>query len=312
MSEPKSNFENDIDALYKLPLADFTAARNTLVSQLKKAGRGGEADLVKALAKPSISAWAVNQLYWKHRAAFDRLITTGERVRKAQTARNLADTRVALDARREALSQVSDLAAVLMREAGHNPTPDTLRRVTTTLEALSVYASIPNGPRPGRLTDDVDPPGFELLASMVSGARPPKLPKQPPRVATPPEPVRAATNDRPKAPSAAEMRQQHQAKLAAAKASLREAKSSLAEAQAQVQSLETEQKKALADARNAEKERRDAEYRVEKAKAASETAARNAQNITAEVGEAARALKEAKRTVERVAKELERLFKESK
>ena len=308
----KGKFEDDVDALYQLPLAEFTAARNSLASELKKGGRAEEANLVKTLAKPSISAWAVNQLYWKHRAAFDRLIATAERVRKAQTSRNPADTRVALDARREALSQVSDLASGLMRDGGHNPTPDTLRRVTTTVEALSVYAAIPGGPRPGRLSDDVDPPGFELLASLVSGAKLPKPAKEPTRVTPPQQPARAAASTRPKTESAAELRQQHQAKMAAAKESLREAKSSLVEAQAKVQSLETEQKKALGDARNAEKERREAEYRLEKAKAASQTAARNAQNITAEVTEAANALKEAKRAVEKVSKELEKLFRGSK
>jgi len=86
VSEPKGNFDNDIDALYKLPLAEFTAARNTLVSQLKKGGRAREADLVKALAKPSISAWGVNQLYWKHRAECDRLIKAGQRFREGVTA----------------------------------------------------------------------------------------------------------------------------------------------------------------------------------------------------------------------------------
>jgi hypothetical protein len=43
--------------------------------------------IVKALVKPSITACAVNQLYWKHREAFDRLIATGERLRRAQTFR---------------------------------------------------------------------------------------------------------------------------------------------------------------------------------------------------------------------------------
>src|SRR5215207_1711325 len=166
MSESKTRFDDEVDVLYRLPLAEFTAARNALAKRLKQAGRGNEAELVKALGKPSSSAWAVNQLYWKHRDAFDRLIATGERFREAQTSRlsrKVADMRVALDARREALSHVSDLATALLRDAGHNPTPDTMLRVTTTLEALSAYASSSDGPRPGRLAHDVDPPGFESL-----------------------------------------------------------------------------------------------------------------------------------------------------
>ena len=98
---------NDVDALFRLPLAEFISARKTLAARLKQGGNGNEADRVKALVKPSISAWAVNQLYWNHREAFDRLIATGQRFRQAQTSRSaskVADIRGALDARREVLS----------------------------------------------------------------------------------------------------------------------------------------------------------------------------------------------------------------
>ncbi len=130
-----NNLDDDVDALFRLSLPEFTGARNTLAARLKKSGRGDEAFLVKALVKPSISAWAVNQLYWNHRDAFDRLIASGERFHRAQAspvAGKLANLRGALDARREALTHLSDLATSLLRDAGHNPAPDT--------------------PRPGRLT----------------------------------------------------------------------------------------------------------------------------------------------------------------
>src|SRR6267143_1305780 len=86
-NETSGKLEDNVDALFRLPLAEFIAARKTLAARLKQVGRGKEADRVKALVKPSISAWAVNQLYWKHREAFDRLIASGERFHKAQTSR---------------------------------------------------------------------------------------------------------------------------------------------------------------------------------------------------------------------------------
>src|ERR1700730_16877708 len=98
----KGKLEDDVDTLFRLPFAEFTGARNTLAARLKKGGRGDGAALVKALVKPSISAWAVNQLYWNHREAFDRLIASGEHFHKAQTSRlggKLADMRGAIDAR---------------------------------------------------------------------------------------------------------------------------------------------------------------------------------------------------------------------
>src|SRR2546428_10606151 len=86
----KSTLGDDIDALFAVPLTAFTGARNALAARLKQGGRGDEAERVKALGKPSVSAWAVNQLYWKHRQAFDRLLETGQTLRHAH-ASQLAD-----------------------------------------------------------------------------------------------------------------------------------------------------------------------------------------------------------------------------
>jgi hypothetical protein len=308
----REKFEDDVDALFNLPLAEFTSARNALAKRLKQGGRGNEADFVRALVKPSISAWAVNQLYWKHRDAFDRLIATGDRFRQAQTSRlsrKVADMREALDARREVLSHVSDLASALLQDADHNPSPETMRRVTTTLEAMSVYASIPDGPRPGRLTHDVDPPGFDSLTSLGAGMT--ERTREAARVTQPKE---SATSVRRKPESAAGVRQleeKRKAGIAAAKVSLQEAKGLLIEARARAQSLEAAQKKASAAAKDAEKHRREAEERFEKARAASEEAARHAKSVAAEAAQAAKAVEDAKRTVERDSKELEKLFRES-
>src|SRR6267378_4268497 len=121
-NETRGKLEDNVDALFRLPLTEFIAARKTLAARLMQVGRGNEADRVKALVKPSISAWAVNQLYWKHRKAFDRLIATGQRFRKAQTsglAGKVAAMRGALDARREALSDLAHLATALLSDAGH-------------------------------------------------------------------------------------------------------------------------------------------------------------------------------------------------
>src|SRR2546421_438687 len=163
--------DDDIDALFKLPLTAFVGARKALAARLKQNGLVSEAEGVKALAKPSISAWTVNQLYWRHREAFDELIATGQRFRKAQTSGKMVNMRAALDARREALSRLSDLATEVLRDAGHNASLDTLRRIATTLEALSVATSLSDRATLGRLTHDIDPPGFDSLSSFTPSAR---------------------------------------------------------------------------------------------------------------------------------------------
>jgi hypothetical protein len=311
--ETSGELEDDVDALFSLPLAEFIAARKTLAARLKQVGRGNEADRVKALVKPSISAWAVNQLYWKHREAFDRLIATGQRFRKAQTsglAGKVAEMRGALDARREVLSELAHLATALLSDAGHNATSDTMRRITTTLEAMSAYASLPDAISPGRLTHDVDPPGFESLGSLIPGTGITET-KEPARVPHSQKSISAATNTRRKAAPDGDVRQlekTRQARIAAAKVPLQDAKRVLLAARTRAQSAQAAQKKADAGAKEAEKHRRAAEQRFEKARAAAEDAARRARTVTAEVEEAVKAVEDAERTAEKASEELDSLF----
>jgi hypothetical protein len=281
--------ESDIDQLFVLPLEQFTAARNALAARLKKSGQADEAERVKALGKPSVSAWAVNQIYWKHRAAFDRLISTGERLlaaQKSQLSGKAADVRTLLDARREVLSELSQLADSLLQQAGHSPTPDKSRRITTTLEALSVSASLPDV-RAGRLTDDVDPPGFEFFASLIPATRQTPVPAAPP-------PAQAR--------KVVELEDAHRGKQTAAKAALRNAERALAEAKTRVQNADAALKTATAQAKETAKQKREAEQRLEKAIAESENAEDRVRITAAEAEKAVKALKDAEQAVEDAAK----------
>jgi hypothetical protein len=332
-SENRGNLEDDVDALFKLPLAEFTGARNDLAARLKRDGRANDSNFVKALAKPSISAWAVNQLYWNHREAFERLLSTSQRFRQSQTshpAARMADLRGSLDARGEALSHLSNLATVLLREAGHNPTPDTIHRITTTLEALSAHATLSDGPTPGRLTQDVDPPGFASLASLIPGTDTTKRNEELTRVIPSQKSGSAAAKTRQATPSGNVQKvlqdeETRRPKIAAAKVSLQEARRSLTEAQRRAQRSEAAQKKAHAEAkkadaeakeadaeaRQAEKHLRDAEQRFNNASTASQDAAHRAERISAEAKEAARDVEDAERAIEKASKELKLLFQES-
>jgi hypothetical protein len=312
----KEKLEHEIDALFTLPLAEFTSARNTLAARLKKEGRANDADRVKLLGKPSISAWTVNQLYWDHRDAFDELIATGRRLRPAQASRSGAKNagmRDSLDARREALIHLSDLATELLTDAGHSATPDTLRRVVTTLEAISAYALLPDGPAPGRLTQDVDPPSFESLASLMSGGRAMAETRKPEPVKPAQKSATAApTSSRQRASTAGEVRrieEFRQAKIAAAKTALQDAKKELTDARNKIQSLETSQKRANAEVKEAEKRKRQAESLMEKATAAYDDAAQRAQRIDNDVRQAMNAVEDAKEKVEEATDRLASLLR---
>jgi hypothetical protein len=315
---------DEVDDLFRLPLAEFIDARNALAKRLKQSGRADDANLVKTLVKPSVSAWTVNQLYWNHRVAFDRLLGAGQRFHKAQAsgaAGRLADLRGSLDARREALMRLSELAESLLNDAGHSASPDMIRRITTTLEAISAHASASDGPTLGRLSQDVDPPGFELLASFVSGAGTTKeiAPRTSQKSAAAPASAPKTTRDAKQSEEkrqldekrqAEQARKDRQLRIAATKLSLQAAKRSLVNARSRAQSLDAEQKKANAEVKEAEKRRRDAEELLKHASAAAEEAAKRARGVAEEATAAADAVEDARRTVEKETKELESLFSE--
>jgi hypothetical protein len=302
--------DEDIDALFQAPLPGFVGARKALAARLKQNGLVNEAESVKALAKPSISAWTVNQLYWRHREAFDELIATGQRFRKAQTSGKMVNMREALDARSEALSHLSDLATETLREAGHNASLDTLQRIATTLEALSVATSLSDRLTPGRLTHDIDPPGFDSFGSFTPSAGITKRSAERLRVSSSKKAVTASSKAQ-EAATETSRREARQARINAAKASLQQARKSLTGARAAVKSLEGAQKKAEATAKEAGKHKREAEERFKKASAASADADLRAQSMAVELTKATMTLDDAKRTVESATKELENSFRES-
>jgi len=305
----------DVDALFQLPLTEFTAARNALASRLKKNGHAEQADAVKTLPKPPISAWAVNQLFWKHRPAFDKLLDAGQKFRTAQAAQlsgRSTDIRGPLEARRESLADLSKRAAQVLREVGNSPSPDVMRRITTTLEALSTYGGLDGTPQPGRLSDDVDPPGFETLAALVprvggEGASGPSrlLTFQPP---APKKKPRAGKAD-PKAQEA-----ERKAQLAAAKAAVQQGEHALRDARKQVEQAEAQLKKAAARAKESERESREIEKekaaidrRYEKAAADAEAARQDARAVAERAEAAAEAVEDAERELEKARREMEAL-----
>jgi hypothetical protein len=257
----KKSIDEDIEKLFSLPLMEFTDTRNRLAATLKKGGHADEAARVKALAKPPVSAWAVNQLYWKHREAFDRLLTAGQRLRQAQAlqlAGKSPDMAGPRDGRAAAISGLLRLAAELLEHSGHSATPETMRRITTTLEAISAYALLPDASTPGRLTADIDPPGFEALAELMPAKEPA------PRI------------------DLRESKKSRQAETIAAQALLRDAERALKAARGKVNAAEAALKKARAASNEAKK----VEHQMEREAREAATELENAERAVAEASAA--------------------------
>ncbi len=164
------DLHGEVDKLYQAPLAGFTAARNALVARIKAAHGADAAAHVKALVKPSIAAWTLNQLYWRHQPEFMALLMAGDALRLAQQQRlGGAEVDVAppTRSRQSAIDTLLALATDILKEGGHAPSPDMRQRLRGSLDALAAYGTGSLAPKAGRLTEDVPAPGFAALAGLA-------------------------------------------------------------------------------------------------------------------------------------------------
>jgi hypothetical protein len=158
---PNDKHTDAIDELFQVPLNEFTAKRNALVKTLK----GADATRVRTLSKPSTVAWAVNQVFWRARRLYEGVMKAGQRLRKIQLAAlegKAGDIRSASDAHRRAVADAAAEAERLTHAAGSRVSRDALMR---TFEALSLAAEPPE--QPGRLSEALQPAGFEALTGMT-------------------------------------------------------------------------------------------------------------------------------------------------
>jgi hypothetical protein len=164
--------EAAIDALYQLPLDEFTAARNALAKE------AGDAT-IKKLEKPTLPAWAVNQLYWRERKIYDEVIKTSTQVRTAykdMLGGKKADVKAAEVFHAEAMRKAKEAIRHLLEEAGNTASDAVMTPVVETLDAL------PTTDQPGRLTRPLRRTGFEALQGVTITAKAqPLVPKAEPK-----------------------------------------------------------------------------------------------------------------------------------
>ena len=269
----------EIARLYRLPLAEFTSARNALAKQ-----SGAHASEIRALQKPPVAAWAINQLYWKDRDAYDRLVGASGDLRAAHAAvlgGKHGDVRSASKSHEEAIEAAIKATLGILTDAGQPVTDATRQAVATTLRAL------PGTDPPGQLTKTLQPGGFEMLAGLPvqnKSGRPTIVS----RPAAPPPPAPSSK----KGDAAAERR----TKEAAA-----EAERQVRHAEHAMRREEFESARATRDAEKAEKavdDAREAVKEAEESLAEAERAAKEAHKTKAaaeeRAREAERALEEAK------------------
>jgi chromosome segregation ATPase len=228
------------DRLYELPLEEFTAARNELAKTT------GDAS-VKQLKKPTVPAWAVNQLSRRREVDLRRLLRAGEKLEEAQKEAVRGGSQSAFERarsdERDAVRRLRTAAAEVLREGGHPASDQSLERIAQTLHAGAATEEGRATLRAGRLTDDIEPQGFDAFAALAGQIAPPT--------------ARAKKPERGR--SAAEQRRAEQAREAAATARREadEAKARLDEAERQLAKLRREAERASERAERAEAKARE-------------------------------------------------------
>jgi len=282
MSSVATSYDDALSELYQAPHGSFVAERKRLSAELKAAGDKPSAQKFAKLVRPPLSAWAVNQLWWHARSAFEELFDAAGHLRAGKLS--------ARDAHRKALAALTTRAQKLLTDSGHAANDATLRRINMTLSGLAASGSFEPDPN-GALTKDRDPPGFEAFGIDSSSEGESEREDEPPTPAT-----RESKEERPakEAARAADTHKQAEAKRREAAAAKRAEEAAAAE------------KKRLAERRAQQQaKRRELEGALREAKQALAASEQEHTRIARELAAATRAVEHAQSTVEQAQQRLQ-------
>jgi len=166
----------ELDRLYELPPGEFTAARDEAAKRLRAEGRRELADEVKRLRKPTLPVWLANRLAHERELDVKRLLKAGEALGVSQAAGSAEDFAAARREEQHALERLAAAARDLAgREGASAPAID---RAVQTLRAAALTAEGRELLERGRLTEELEPPGFDALTGLPP-ARPAKRKPEP-------------------------------------------------------------------------------------------------------------------------------------
>jgi hypothetical protein len=129
--------------LYGLPIDSFVAERDALAKAIRAEGDRARAAEVAKLRKPSVAAWAVNQLVRTQRREVAELFEAGDQLQRAQSdllagrAEGQA-LREAAERERVAVEQLTATGRGLLSSQGHELSAAMLERVGETLHAAAL------------------------------------------------------------------------------------------------------------------------------------------------------------------------------
>lgn len=274
-----TDHDSDVDGLYELSPDEFIAARDGLAARLRSDGDREASRRVGQLRRPTVAAWAVNQVVRGSGDKVAALLETGQELRRAQ--RQLLSgvaapgLRPAANRRRELVQVLQTRADEALERSGRDPGGHR-RDVQTTFEAASIDEDAAHALQQARLSKPLAPPsGFgDLSALAVVRERP---------AAAPDEALSDADG---------------QAELEAATKALEDAERKAARARTAADRARQETEERKSDARAASDEAASLERRAAAAR-------RRADNAAADVERAEESAQRAQRSYERAAGNLE-------
>jgi len=146
--------EQATEELYGLPPGDFTRARDERAKELRRDGQRDAASAVKALRKPTVAAWALNQLTRRRRKDLDALLSAGEELRAAQeellAGGDRSGFQKAATRERTLVARLAADTATMATEAGER-SGGLLEKVADTLHAAALDEDTATELRTGRL-----------------------------------------------------------------------------------------------------------------------------------------------------------------
>jgi hypothetical protein len=167
------------DHLYAADLDAFVAERTRLARELREAGDRSAAEQVAKLKKPTVAAWALNQLARQRRRDVDLLLDAGHRLRQAQEGVVGGADREAFEkaqtTQRDALRRLTQQASQLLGGASSQA----LSQISGTLRAAAVSEEGRELLARGRFTTPLEPEGFDVFGSLPASR--PAARKQPAR-----------------------------------------------------------------------------------------------------------------------------------
>jgi len=172
MAKRKSKAAGGLDALYGVPLAEFTKKRNALAKRLREDGDRERADEVKALKKPTLPAWAINQAVRADDKAAKALLKSGDDLRSAHERALAGDA----DDLKVAMGQEADAVEAMTMAAVRAARPEKLAggmldRVRDTLRAVAGDQELRAEFLGGRVVTDRKPVGLGGEGGARGGTR---------------------------------------------------------------------------------------------------------------------------------------------